>query len=623
MEKWPFFSHIKPFFPFIVAATLLMGLATGLKGFLALLVGPVMDHLLVPDPPSSVPLGKLLIFPEEIYLEQINPFPFEDPWLVVGLLGVLATLAKGVSEYSSTYILNYVGQSCVARLRTNAYENVVYQSSQFFYRNTTGNLISRITNDIEKIQFAFSTNLADALKQTLTLVTFLAILFFLDWKLALIIFLAAPLIILPSRILGQFVRQLSRASQEKLGQVAEILQESISGQRIVKAFSMEQFELDRFRRAVRQVARINLRHLRLQALPSPLMELLGALLLVPLLYYAQQAIGQGRMSQGDFGVFFVALLSLYEPIRRMSGIYMNFQHAKGASGKVFQIMSEPRQVVEDPDAAELADFQHRIEFHQVSFNYPESGLPVLQRINLTVGRGEVVALVGPSGSGKSSLVNLIPRFFDPTEGRVLIDGIDIRHLKLSSLRGLMGMVTQETILFNDSLRNNICYGRSQVTEAEMREAARAALAEEFILELPSQYDASIGERGQQLSGGQRQRLAIARALLKNAPILILDEATSSLDTEAEILVQRALANLMRGRTAIVIAHRLSTIRRADRIVVIEHGKITEVGTHSDLMEKRGLYQRLHDLQVAGDESELESVSSPERPVSRRTRSRQP
>ena len=604
MEKWPFFSHIKPFLPLIAAATLLMGLATGLKGFLAILVGPVMDYILVPDPPGRVLLGTLPLLSKEIYLEQINPFPFEVPWLVVGLLGVLATLAKGVSEYSSTYLVNYVGQSCVARLRATAYENVVYQSSHFFYNHTTGNLISRITNDIEKIQFAFSTNLADALKQTLTLLIFLGILFYLDWKLALIIFLAAPLIVLPSRILGQFVRRLSRASQEKLGQIAEILQESISGHRIVKAFSMEQFELDRFRYTVRQLARINLRHLRLQALPSPLMELLGALLLVPLLYYAQQAIGQGRMSQGDFGVFFVALVSLYEPMRRMSGIYMNFQHAKGASGKVFQIMVEPRQVVEKPDAAELSDFQRQIEFQQVSFNYPESGLPVLQRVSLRVGRGEVVALVGPSGSGKSSLVNLIPRFFDPTEGRVLIDGIDIRQLKLHSLRGLMGMVTQETILFNDTLRNNICYGRTQVTETEMRAAARAAMAEEFILELPRQYDANIGERGQQLSGGQRQRLAIARALLKNAPILILDEATSSLDTESEILVQRALANLMQGRTVIVIAHRLSTIRRADRIVVIEQGKITEVGTHADLMEKRGLYQRLHDLQVEGDRAGL-------------------
>ena len=623
MEKWPFFSHIKPFLPLIAAATLLMGLATALQGFQVILVKPVVDYVLVSDPPSRVPLGTERILSKEVYLDQINPFPFEAPWLVVGLLGVLAALAKGVSEYGSTYLLNYVGQSFVARLRATAYENVVYQSSHFFYKHTTGNLISRITNDIEKIQFAFSTNLADALKQTLTLVTFLTILFFLDWKLALIIFLAAPLIVLPSRFLGQFVQELSRASQEKLGQVAEILQESISGQRIVKAFSMEQFELDRFRRAVRQVARINLRHLRLQALPSPLMGLLGALLLVPLLYYAQQAIAQDRMSQGDFGVFFVALLRLYEPIRRMSGIYMNFQHARGASRKVFQIMSEDRQVVEELDAAEVSDFQHQIEFRQVSFNYPESGLPVLQGIDLRVGRGEVVALVGPSGSGKSSLVNLIPRFFDPTEGRVLIDGIDIRQLKLSSLRGLMGMVTQETILFNDTLRNNICYGRTQVTEAEMRQAARAALAEEFILELPSRYDANIGERGQQLSGGQRQRLAIARALLKNAPILILDEATSSLDTEAEILVQRALANLMRGRTVIVIAHRLSTIRRADRIVVIEKGKITEVGTHSDLMEKRGLYQRLHDLQVEGEESELKHLPSPGRPVSPRTRSRQP
>ncbi len=606
MEKWPFLNHIKPHLPLVAAATVLMGLAAVLRGFQIILIGPILDHLLVPDPPNRVLLGKLPIISKEIYLDHINPFPFDDPWLIVGLLGVLATLTKGGSEYGSTYLLNYVGQSCVFRLRASAYETVVYQSSHFFYNHTTGHLISRITNDVEKIQFALSTNLADALKQTLALLTFLGIVFFLDWKLSLIIFVAAPFIILPSKILGQFVRQFSRFSQDKLGEISEILQESISGQRIVKAFSMERFELDRFRRAARQLAKINLKHLRLQALPSPLMEVLGALLLVPLLYYAQQAISQGHRSTGDFGIFFGALLSLYEPIRRMSGIYMNFQHANGASGKVFEIIAEPRQVVEKSDAIDLPDFQRQIEFRQVSFNYPESGLPVLQRVNLVVGRGEVVALVGPSGSGKSSLVNLIPRFFDPTGGQVLIDGIDIRELKLASLRALIGMVTQETILFNDTLRNNICYGRTQVTDDEMRSAARAALAEEFIVELPSQYNSNIGERGQQLSGGQRQRLAIARALLKNAPILILDEATSSLDTEAEILVQRALANLMRGRTVIVIAHRLSTIRRADRIVVIDQGRINEVGTHSDLMEKKGIYQRLHDLQFEGDGSSLAS-----------------
>ena len=600
MEKsWPFFDRIKPYLPLFGIACLLMGLAATLRGFLVILIQPILDHVLHPSPPGRVLLAELPAVSQKIYLDHINPFPFDDVWLVLGLLGVLATLTKGVSEYGSTYLLNYVGQSCVARLRASVYESVVYQSAHFFYNHTTGHLVSRITNDIEKIQFAVSTNLADTLKQLLSLVTFLSILFFLDWKLALIIFFAAPMIALPSKILGKIVRQFSRSSQHKLGEISEILQETISGQRIVKAFSMERFELARFRTAAQQLAKINLKNLRLQAIPSPLMELLGAVVLVPLLYYAQWAISQGTMTPGRFGVFFGALLGLYEPIRRMSGIYNNFQHAKGASTAVLKMMDEPRQVREKTDAIDLDDFHRQIEFRQVSFNYPESGLPVLQRINLTVGRGEVIALVGPSGSGKSSLVNLILRFFDPTEGAVLIDGIDIRQFTLASLRSRIGIVTQETILFNDTLRNNICYGRTQVTDAEMCSAATAALADKFISKLPAQYDSSIGERGQQLSGGQRQRLAIARALLKNAPILILDEATSSLDTEAEILVQKALANLMHGRTVIVIAHRLSTIRQADRIVVIDQGKISEVGTHTDLMGKRGLYQRLHNLQFKG------------------------
>ena len=605
-KTWPIYDHVKPFLSIFIVAFILMGISAAFRGFLVTLIKPILDYVLQNERPSRVLLGEIPLLSKKVFLDEVNPFPFDEVWLVLGLLGVIATIFKGASEYSATYLLNYFGQSSMVSLRQSLYEKVVYQSSNFFYKNPTGSLISRITNDIEKIQFALSTNLADALKQILALITFLSILIFLDWKLSIMIFLVAPLIVVPSKMLGRIVRKYSRSSQDKLGEISNILQETISGNRIVKAFSMETFELSRFRQSVHQLAKINLKALRIQALPSPLMEILGAILIIPLLYYVQKAVGQSEMTPGGFGISFGALLGLYEPIRRMSGIYQNFQHAKGASSKVFEIMQEPKGVVEKADAVNLQDFHNQIEFRQVSFNYPESGLPVLAEIDLTVRCGEVVALVGPSGSGKSSLVNLIPRFFDVTEGEVLIDGVDIRDLKLSSLRSLLAIVTQETFLFDDTLRNNICYGKKEVTEDEMRACAQAALADDFIAELPRQYDSRVGERGQKLSGGQRQRLAIARALLKNSPILILDEATSSLDTEAEILVQQALTNLMQGRTVIVIAHRLSTIRRADRIVVIDQGKISEVGTHADLMEKKGIYQRVHDLQF----EDLETAWTP-------------
>jgi subfamily B ATP-binding cassette protein MsbA len=328
------------------------------------------------------------------------------------------------------------------------------------------------------------------------------------------------------------------------------------------------------------------------------MELIGALTIVLMLFYAQDRISSNQMTAGSFAVFLVALLKMYDPVRRMSGIYNTFQQAKGASSKVFEIMQEQPDIVEKPNALDLPQFQSEIEFRNVSFNYNDSRLPVLEAVNLKVRLGEVVALVGSSGSGKSTMVNLITRFFDPTDGQILIDGVDIRDLKLDSLRSLIGLVSQETILFNDTVRNNICYGRTHVSEDEMVAAAKAALAHGFIDQMPRKYDSVIGERGQKLSGGQRQRIAIARAILKNSPILILDEATSALDSESEIFVQKALANLIQGRTVIVIAHRLSTIRRADKIVVLDRGQICETGTHADLIGNGGIYQRLYDLQIA-------------------------
>ena len=379
-------------------------------------------------------------------------------------------------------------------------------------------------------------------------------------------------------------------------EISNILQETITGHRIVKAFGMEKFELSKFKQATRRLARINLTWVRVHAIASPFMELLGAITIALMLFYAQNRISNNQMTAGSFAVFLVALLKMYEPVRRISGIYNTFQQAKGASSKVFEIMEEPPEVTEKSNAIRLSHFRQDIEFRNVSFNYNDSRLPVLRNVDLKVSLGEVIALVGTSGSGKSTLVNLIPRFFDPTDGQILIDGIDIRDVTLDSLRSMIGMVSQEPVLFNDTVHNNICYGREHVGEDEIIAAAKTALAHDFIEQLPKKYDSIIGERGQKLSGGQRQRIAIARAILKNSPILILDEATSALDSESEILVQKALSNLIHGRTVFVIAHRLSTIRQADRIVVIDRGQISEIGTHTDLVARGGIYQRLHALQ---------------------------
>ncbi|MBI4460764.1 MAG: ABC transporter ATP-binding protein, partial [Acidobacteria bacterium] len=396
---------------------------------------------------------------------------------------------------------------------------------------------------------------------------------------------------------GKRIRRTSRSSQANLAEISQLLHETISGNRIVKAFRMERWELNRFRNAAHKLLHVNLGFVRAQAMTSPLMEVLGAVTIVFILLYARDSIKNNLLTTGTFVSFIYALFKTYEPVKRLTGINNSFQQAVGASAKVFELLELQDEVAEKPDAVVLPPFSRAIEFEHVSFAY-EGRKTFLKDVCLEVKAGEVVAIVGPSGAGKTTLVNLIPRFFDPTGGRVLIDGVDVRGVTLDSLRSQVAMVTQETILFNDTVRNNICYGRRNVSDKELEEVARASIASDFIRQMPNGYDTIIADRGERLSGGQRQRLAIARALLKNAPILILDEATSELDTESERLVQKALSNLMAGRTVIVIAHRLSTVRRADKIVVVEGGVIREVGTHQDLIKQGGIYQRLHELQIS-------------------------
>jgi subfamily B ATP-binding cassette protein MsbA len=455
---------------------------------------------------------------------------------------------------------------------------------------------------VEKVQFAMSSVLAEFLQQFFTLVFTAAVVVLVGGKLAWVLLLFVPVILYSSRKIGRQVRDTTRGGQDKLAEIQNILHETITGNRIVKAFGMENWEMERFRRAAQRLFRANLRLVAAFAISSPLMDILGAIAIALLLLLGRDQINRHGLTEGAFFTFIIAVFKLYDPVRKFSMFNNNFQQAVGASSEIFRFIDIEDEVREKPGAKRMGKFARAIRFVDVSFSYStenaEDSPLVLRDINLEVKAGEVLAVVGSSGAGKSTLVHLIPRFFDVSNGRILIDDNDVRDVTLESLRSQIGIVTQETVLFNDTVRNNIAYGQPHVSQKRVEEAARAARAYEFIRGLPEGYDTMIGERGVRLSGGERQRIAIARAILKNAPILILDEATSALDSESESLVQSALQNLMSGRTVFVIAHRLSTVRRADRIVVLENGTISDIGAHEELMQKLGTYRRLYELQFA-------------------------
>jgi subfamily B ATP-binding cassette protein MsbA len=454
------------------------------------------------------------------------------------------------------------------------------------------------------VQTAMSGVMSDFLQQLFTLLFMIGAVIVMGGRMAWVLLIFVPIIIISTRRVGRSVRKTTRKGQDKLAEIQNIVQETVSGNGIVKAFGMERWEMGRFRRAADTLLRANMRSVAVQSISSPLMDALGVVAIALLLFYGRQFIKHGGTA-GIFIAFLIAVIALYDPVRKMPTYYNAFQQAIGASQEIFRFIDEQDEVRERKRATTLKRFEGRIEFRDVRFGYERDGSmkEVLHGISLTMTRGEVVAIVGPSGAGKSTLVNLVPRFFDVTSGAILLDTHDVRDLAIASLRKQIGKVTQETVLFNDTVRNNIAYGRPDVPLDRIQAAAKAALAHDFILKLPAGYDTVIGERGASLSGGERQRLAIARALLKDAPILILDEATSSLDTESEAAVQAALGNLMQGRTVLVIAHRLSTVRRADRIAVMEQGCITEMGSHEELMLRRGMYRRLYDLQFGEDDVE--------------------
>jgi subfamily B ATP-binding cassette protein MsbA len=595
-------TFMRPYTARFFAAVLLMIVVGACEALTALLIKPIFDGVLTPQQQatSRIALFKWPFSSHILYLNQLLPGHIHNIWTMVAMAIVGVTFVKGLAEFLATYFINYVGQSVVKDLRNQLYSKIIEQSMAFFASNPTGRLMSSVTSDIEKVQSAVSQVAADSLRETFTLIGLLAVLFSLDWKLALVSLLLVPFVVFPSRTIGRYIRTTSRFSQDKMAEINHILQETFSGIRIVKAFGMELFEVTKFRAATRRLLKVNLRWVRATAVSSPLMEVLGAITIAGLLLYARNEILHNMQTMGGFAAFLYALIKMYEPVKRLTGVNNAFQQAVGASEKVFHYLDVRSEITEKPGAVTLPHFEREITFDGVEFAY-EPGQPVLQGVNLRIRRGEVVAVVGASGAGKTTLANLIPRFFDPTGGSLRVDGHDLRDVTLASLRAQIGMVTQETILFNDTVFNNIAYGRMSERHSVVEDAARTALAHDFISAMPEGYGTLIGERGQRLSGGQRQRIAIARAILKNPPILILDEATSELDTESELLVQRALQNLMEGRTVLVIAHRLSTVRRADRILVVDDGRISEEGTHQDLIAHGGIYQRLHELQFVDSE----------------------
>jgi subfamily B ATP-binding cassette protein MsbA len=521
---------------------------------------------------------------------------------LAGTIGAILVLyfAKGLGAYLSSYLMTDVGQRVVRDVRNVLFRHILGQSAAFFSAQTSGRLMSRITNDVSQVQRAVSETLGDLARESISLVAFLALLIYYDVRLAVVCLIGTPLVVYPLVRLGQRVRRSTRRSQEALEQITHVSAEAFTGHRIVKAFGAEGRESAAFERASAHFYRTSLKVTSaLSALP-PLMEFIGGVAFAAALWYGSQEIRAHRLTTGSFVSFMTALFMMYSPLKKLSRVNADLQQADAAAERIFEMLDMHTEVHERSDAAALPPFVGRVEFCDVRFSYAGSEDSTLRGVSFVVGAGQTLAIVGRSGAGKTTLVNLIPRFYDVTDGRLLIDGHDVRDVTLASLRAQIGIVTQETVLFDDTILANIAYGRPTASRAEVEAAARAAHAHEFITQLDDGYETVIGERGQRLSGGQRQRLAIARAILRNSPILILDEATSSLDVESEMLVQDALSTLMLNRTSFVIAHRLSTVRRADAIVVLDHGRIVERGTHEDLLSRGGAYAKLYELQLQED-----------------------
>jgi subfamily B ATP-binding cassette protein MsbA len=561
-------EFVKPYWKHLAGAMVCMLFVSAATAGSAYLVKPVLDEI---------------FFKKDLAMLK---------WLPLAIIGIF--ILKGIFDYGQAFLMSYVGQKIIADLREKVYSHIQSLSLSFFTKNPTGILMSRIMNDVGMIQGAVTDAVTGLLKDVFTIIGLVAVIFYRDWRLALIAMVVFPVAVYPVVKFGRKLRSYSTRSQTSMAELTTILLETITGTRIVKAFNMEDYERKRFAKENRRLFGIQIKSVRVRAITHPLMEILGGVGIACIVFYGGYNVIQGEATPGTFFSFLAALLMLYEPVKRLSGVNNTVQQGLAAAARIFEVLDTVPEVRDKPGARTLPAVSREVEYEDVSFKYEEDW--VLKNINLRIRAGEMVAFVGASGGGKTTLVNLLPRFYDVTTGRILIDGVDIRDYRVESLRAMIGIVTQQTILFNETVRDNIAYGKVGQPLEEIVKAAQAAYADGFIGNLPRGYDTVIGEQGAKLSGGERQRISIARALLKNAPILILDEATSSLDSESEIEVQKALEYLMEGRTTLVIAHRLSTIRKANRIVVISNGEIVEVGTHEELMERDGEYKKLYLLQ---------------------------
>ncbi|CAN2048389.1 ATP-dependent lipid A-core flippase [Candidatus Magnetomoraceae bacterium gMMP-13] len=553
----------------LIIAMLFMILVAACTSATAFLIKPVLDDI---------------FFKKDVKMLAIIP-----------IVVIIIYLIRGISAVTQSYLMSYVGGNIIMRLRNDLYNQIQDLPISFFQKEKTGVLMSRITNDVNIIKSMVSTAVTGSLRDCFTIVGLTGVIFYRDWKLALFAFVILPLAFIPLVKYGRRVRRVSTGTQEAMANLNTFLHETISGNKIVKAFSMEKHEKKRFFKKTNKLFGLELKAVLARHMSSAIMEGLGGIGIAFIIWYGGYGVISGKSTPGTFFSFMAAVLMLYDPVRKLSGFNNALQEGLAAANRVYDIIEMESDIIEAPDALNIPNCPHSVSFRDVYFKY-DSRAMVLNGINIKVKAGEVLALVGMSGGGKTSLVNLIPRFFDISDGAILIDDIDIRKATITSLRNQIAIVTQEPILFNDSIRYNIAYGRPEASEEDIIRAAKSAYAYDFIQSFPNKFDTNIGELGGRLSGGEKQRLCIARAILKNAPILILDEATSSLDTEAELVVQRALENLMKGRTTFVIAHRLSTVRYADRIIVLVDGEIKEQGKHEELLALKAEYFNLHKMQ---------------------------
>lgn len=569
---------LKPYWPRLILALFCAGIVSLSTAAYAWIVKPVLDDI----------------------------FIRKDQFMLLLLPGIIliVTVAKSLSQYGKGYLMRYVGSKSIADIRERLYERIILLPIGFHSNNTTGKMISRVINDVGVMQSGMSGAIKDFFQQTITLIVLFVVIFYQNWRLAIIAILVFPFAYITIIKMGKRLKRISHSSQERMSDLTTLLQETLSGIRIVKAFGMEDYEARRFSGKNLEYFRRIMKAGRVSELSSPLMEVMGAIGAVAIIWTGGYEVINGRMTPGAFFSFMTACWLLYAPIRQLGTANNEIQQALAAAERVFHVMDEETEIGRDSGRREIDSVREMIEFRSVDFRYDGLEEGILSDINLKVKVGEIIAIVGSSGSGKTSLLNLLPRFYEPTKGSILIDGIDIRDITIPSLRSRIGIVGQETFLFDDTISNNIAYGKSGVGMDDIISAATAAYVHQFIKELPDGYDTLVGERGNRLSGGERQRLAIARAVLKNPPILILDEATSSLDTESEYMVQKALLNLMAGRTTFVIAHRLSTIQHADCIIVIEKGRIIEKGRHKELLEMKGAYHRFYQMQFVNGVGEF-------------------